>query len=70
MIASLFLKANVRSKKYKRARYAINNVRMKDLSKIIREFGKFTYKGYERKRPKHEPIGKYIYLSIQLYDEI
>ena len=28
---------------------------MKDLSKIIKEFEEFPYKGYVQKRPKHEP---------------
>ena len=39
---SLGLKTNVRSKKYKKARYVITNVSMKDLSKIIKEFEKIT----------------------------
>ena len=38
LITSLGIKANARSKKYKRARYAIGNVIMKEFSKIIREF--------------------------------
>ena len=41
-------------KKYTKARYSIGNVSKKDLSKIIRDFDKFSYKGYERRRPKHE----------------
>ena len=39
---------------------------MKDLSKIIREFEKFPYKGYDRRRPKHEPIDSYFEVSRQL----
>ena len=42
LITSLGLKTNVRSKKYKKSRYAINNVSMKDISKIINEFENFT----------------------------
>ena len=38
---------------------------MKDLSIIIKEFEKLPYKGYVRKRPKHEPTDSYFYLSIQ-----
>ena len=38
LITYLGLKRNVRSNKFKKARYAINNVIMKDLSKIIKEF--------------------------------
>ena len=36
---------------------------MKDLSKIIKDFEKFPYKGSMRKRPKHEPTDSYFYLS-------
>ena len=38
LITYLGLKRNVRSNKFKKARYAINNVIMKDLSKFIKEF--------------------------------
>ena len=55
LITSLGLKANARSKKYKKARYTITNVSMKYFSKITKEFEKSTYKGYVRKRPKQEP---------------
>ena len=34
---------------------------MKDLSKIIKEFEKLPYKGYVRKRTKHEPTDSYFY---------
>ena len=40
LIASLGIKAKVRTHKYKKARYAIGNVSKKDLSNIIREFEK------------------------------
>ena len=36
---------------------------MKDLSKIIKEFEKLPYKGYVRKRTKHEPTDSYFYLT-------
>ena len=39
---------------------------MKDPSKIIREFKKLTYKGYERKSPKHDPTDSYFYLARHL----
>ena len=39
---------------------------MKDLSKIIREFEKFSYKIYERRRPKQYTTDSYLYLEIQL----
>ena len=55
LITYLGLKAKVRPKKYKKARYAIGNVSKKDLSKIIGEFEKLRYESYERKSPKHDP---------------
>ena len=61
LIASLGLSINVRSNKYKKARYTINNGSMKYLPKIIKEFEKLPYKGYVWKRPKHEPTNSYFY---------
>ena len=55
LITSLGIKAKASPKKQKKARYAIGNVSMKELSKIIREFEKLPYKSYERRRPKHDP---------------
>ena len=66
MIASLGLKAKARTKKYKKARYAIGNVSKKDLLKIIREFEKLPYESYEKKRPMNEPTDSYFYLVRQL----
>ena len=54
LINSLGLKANSMPNKYKKARYAIVNVSMKDFSKIIREFEKFPYKSDEKRRPNHD----------------
>ena len=65
LITSLGLKTNVRSNKYKKARYAITNVSMKYLSNIIKDIEKLSYKGYVRKRPKHEPTDSYFYLKTQ-----
>ena len=39
---------------------------MKDISNIIKEFEKLPYKGYVRKRPKHEPTNNYFYLARHL----
>ena len=39
---------------------------MKDLSKNTRDFEKFTYKIYERRRPKYDPTDSYFYLARQL----
>ena len=42
LVTALALKTKVRLKKYKKARYAIGNVSMKDLSNIIKEFEKLS----------------------------
>ena len=54
LITSMSIKAKARPKKYKKARYAIVNINMKDLSMIIRKFEKLPYKSYEKRRPKHK----------------
>ena len=66
LIISLGIETNIRSKKYKKARYAITNVSMKDISKIIKDFEKLPFKGYVRKRLKHKPTDGFFYLKIQL----
>ena len=43
----------------KNVKYAITNVSIKDHSNAIKDFGKLPYKGYLRKRPKHDPIDSY-----------
>ena len=60
---------NIGRSNKKNSRYTITNVSMKDLSNIIKEFEKLPYKGYVRKRLKHEPadsycIYQYILLSV------
>ena len=54
------------SKAAKKARYAIENVSNKDLSKIIREFEIFEKLPYEKRRPKHEPTNSNFYLARRL----
>ena len=66
LITSLGFKAKARPQKYNKARYAIRNVRKKDLSKIIREFEKFGKILYEKKRPKHDPTDCYFYPAKHL----
>ena len=44
--------------------YAITNVIIKDISKIIREFEKLSFKGYAQKGPTDEPTDSYFYLEI------
>ena len=55
MVTALDLKTKARSKKYKKARYAIGNVSMKDLSNKIKEFEKisryFMRGGYPNMNP-------------------
>ena len=60
------IKAKVKPKRLKKARYAIRNVSKKDLSNIIKEFDKLPYKSYERRRPKHELTNSHFYLARQL----
>ena len=42
LVTSLAIKTKVRSPKYKKARYAIGNVSVKDLSNIIKDFEKVS----------------------------
>ena len=42
LVIALDLKTKARSEKYKKARYAIGNVSMKDRSNIIKEFEKLS----------------------------
>ena len=42
LVTALALKTKARSKKYKKARYAMGNVSMKDLSNKIKEFEKLS----------------------------
>ena len=65
IITSLGLKTIIRSKK-KKARYAINNVSITDISNIIKEFGYLFKEGYVRRRSKHVPTDSYFYLARQL----
>ena len=46
LITSLGIKTIGRYNKNKKARYAITNVSIKDISKIIKEFENLPYKGY------------------------
>ena len=52
LVTALSLKTKARSKKYKKARYAIRNVSEKELSKIIKEFEKIEKLSYEKRIPK------------------
>ena len=66
LITSLGLKAKARPKKHKKAMYTIGNISIQDLSKIIREFERLTYKIYERRRHKNDTTDSYFNLARQL----
>ena len=51
LATALAFKTNVRSTKYKKAKYAIGNISEKDISKIIREFEKFKNYLMRRRGP-------------------
>ena len=65
-VTALDLKTRARPKKYKKARYAIGNVSMKDLSKKIKEFEKIVRVSYLKRIPKHEPTSSYFHLVVCL----
>ena len=66
MVTALTFKTKVRSQKYKKARYAIENVSKKEISKIIKEFEKISNVPYVKRIPKHEPTSSYFHLVRQL----
>ena len=51
-----------KAEKYKKARYAIIIVSMKDLSNKIKEFEKFVKVPHFKRTPKHEPTLSYFHL--------
>ena len=50
--------------KYKKARYAIRNFSMKDLSNKIKEFETIVKVPYVKRIPKHEPTSSYFHLVL------
>ena len=66
LVTALDFNTKVRSSKYKKARYAIENVIEKDLSKIIKQFEKIGKLPYEKRIAKHEPTPSYFHLVRQL----
>ena len=66
LVTALALKTKSRSKKYKKARYAIGNVSMKDLSKKIKELEKIVKVPYLKRTPKNEPTSSYFHLVVCL----
>ena len=64
LVTALALKTKARSKKYKKARYAIGNFSMKELSNKIKEFEKIVKVPYVKRIPKHEPTSSYFHLVV------
>ena len=62
LVTALALKTKARSTKYKKARYDIGNVSMKDLVNKIIEFETFVKVPHFKKEPKHEPTLSYFHL--------
>ena len=62
MVTALALKTKARSTQYIKARYAIGNVSMKDLSKKTKEFEKFVKVPHLKKTTKLEPTLSYFHL--------
>ena len=62
LVTALALKTKARSKKYKKARYDIVNVSMKDLSKKTKEFEKIVKVPYVKMIPKYETTLSYFHL--------
>ena len=62
LVTALALKTKARSTKYKKARYAIGNVSMKDLSNKIKELKKIVKVPYLKRTLKHEPTSSYFHL--------
>ena len=56
------IKTRVRLQNYKKARYAIGNVSMKDLSNIIKDFEKIVKVPYVKRIPKNKPTSSYYHL--------
>ena len=66
LVTALALKTKARSKIYKKARYAIGNVSMKDFSNNIKEIEKIDMVPYLKRIPKHEPTSIYFHLVVCL----
>ena len=66
LVTDLAFNTKVRSQKYKKARYSIENFSEKDLSKIIKEFEKIGRVPDEKRIPKYEPTPRCFHLVRQL----
>ena len=66
LVTALDLNTKARSKEYKKARYAIGNFSMKELSKKIKECDKIVKVPYLKSIPKHEPTSNYFHLVVRI----
>ena len=66
LITSLGLKTIRSLNTTKKAGFAITEVSLKYIYKIIKEFKDVPYEGYVRKRSKNIPTDNYLYLAINL----
>ena len=62
LVTAMVFKSKVRSQKYKKAKYAIGNVNMKDIFSITKEYEKIVKVPYMKRIPKHEPTSSYYHL--------
>ena len=62
LVTALALNTKASLTNYKKARYAIGNVSMKDLSNKIKEFEKFVKVPHLKITPKHEPTLSYFHI--------
>ena len=73
MVTALAFKTKVKLPKYKKKRYAIGIVSEKELSNIIKYFGKIAKLPYEKRIPKHDQTHSYFNLAkatCEVYDDI
>ena len=68
LVTALALKTKARPEKYKKERYAIGNVSMKDFSNKIKEFEKIVKVPYVKRIPKHELTSSYFHLVVCLIE--
>ena len=66
MITYICIKIVRRSNKIKKARFAITNVSIKDIYKIIKKSEDLPYEGYVSKSHKKLTTDNYLYISRQL----
>ena len=69
LITSLGLKDIIKPNNLK-GKFAIAEVSIKNISKIIRKFKDINCEGYVKKRSKHMPTDRYLYLVRQIVNSM